>query len=438
MKEKYQRIFGGNLLRGELIKTALGVGSLNVFSMLLMLVTSILLARALGPEGYGQYVFTMALLVIISIPFGSGLAEFITREVAKCVHSDRWPQFNGLLKRAQQWILLTSLLVVIGIVGSFWIIAPSIWSERWLLLIIAVPMLPLIGLNTLRSGVLRGLRYVLISQFPELIIRPAFHLILCGSLIIFGLLTPARAMISQFAAISVAYVFGIYFLRRRVPEGALRIQPVYLDREWARALLPFTALAAVGVINGQVGIILLGWLGNSEDVSALQIATNGAMLVGLSLAVVNTVIAPYISRAFQDDNKIVLQKLSRQSARVALMVSIPIALPLMFMGKPIIHHVFGEDYVDLAAWPLAIMTLGQLINVAFGSVGLFLVMADFERDTLAGQIIALLIGILAGLLLIPFLGVIGAALSVSLGLVTWNVVLAVMFARRLGIRPSVI
>jgi O-antigen/teichoic acid export membrane protein len=83
-----------------------------------------------------------------------------------------------------------------------------------------------------------------------------------------------------------------------------------------------------------------------------------------------------------------------------------------------------------------ILAAAQLINVSFGSVGLFLIMSGFERDTLKGQIIALIANALAAVILIPVMGVIGASLAIATGLVVWNVVLAIKFSQRLHFRPS--
>jgi O-antigen/teichoic acid export membrane protein len=85
---------------------------------------------------------------------------------------------------------------------------------------------------------------------------------------------------------------------------------------------------------------------------------------------------------------------------------------------------------------LIILAAGQLINVAFGSVGLFLTMTGYERDTLRGQVIALVVNALAAVILIPPYGAVGAALAVAIGLVTWNAALAISFVQRLGFRPS--
>ena len=426
----------GDGLRAQLVRGAMGVGGLKLLSLPLTLATSILLARALGPQGYGQYAFVMAVIALLALPIGPGLGQLVTREVARYQHGEDWSLFRGLLRRAHQWILLGSVVMI----GAVAIVAGhnAAWAvdDRWTLLFIASLMLPLLGLNALRSHTLRGLRHVFQAQLPELLARPAFHLMFAGVLLVGGALTPATALGSQIAATGLAFLLGAWLLARYWPAQVKVAIPDYRHGEWGRALLPFTLLAAVSTLNAQIGILALGWLGTDEDVAALQVAQQGAMLVVLSLTIVNLVIGPHITRAHREGDKARLQQLSRQSARVALAVALPIALAFILLGRPILLFVYGEAYAATVTWPLAILAFGQLVNVAFGSVGTFLTMSGYERDTLTGQIIALVVNGAAAVALIPFLGVIGAAIAVTIGLLTWNVVLAAKFVQRLQLRPT--
>lgn len=425
-----------NSLRAQLVRGAMSVGGLKLLSLPLTLAVSVLLARALGPEGYGQYVFVMAVISLLALPFGPGLGQLITREVAKYHHGEEWGLFRGLLRRASQWITAGSVLIVLVIVIIA--VAKAEWrvSDRWTLLLIASLMLPLLGLNALLFSTLRGLRHVFHAQFPELLTRPGLHLIFAGGLLLAGLLNPATALVSQLVATAAAFLLGARLLRQRCPMPLNLAAPDYRDAEWGKAVLPFILLAAAGTLNSEIGILALGWLGTNADVAALRVAQSGAVLVAFSLTVVNLVIGPHITRAYRDQDRERLQRLSTQSARAALAVALPIALPLIFLGGPIIHLIYGESYANSATWPLAILTVSQLVNVAFGSVGLFLTMSGFEQDTLYGQIIALMVNVLVAVILVPPFGAVGAALSVAIGLLVWNVVLTTRFVQRLRLRPS--
>lgn len=426
----------GEGLRAQFLRSGLGVGGLKASSLLLTLLTSILLARGLGPNGYGQYAFVMALMSILALPIGPGLGQLITREVAKYQHGDEWSLFRGLLRRAHEWVLGGSAVLVLVLVALAASEAEWRVDDRWTLLMVGSLLLPLLGLNHVRGSTLRGLRHVFYAQLPELLARPGLHLVIIGALLLAGLLSPATALASQLIATAGAFLLGAWFLLHRRPVEVKVAKPVYREREWGRALVPFTLLAAVGAFNAQIGILALGWFGTDAEVGAFRVAMSGAMLVSMSLQVVNLVIGPHVTRAHGDRDSERLQRLSRQSARGALAVALPVAAPLVFVGGPIVGLVYGEAYTESAPAPLAILAVGQLVNVAFGSVGMFLTMCGFERDTLNGQIVALLANATAATILIPPLGAVGAALAVAIGFATWNVILAIRFAQRLGLRPS--
>lgn len=434
--QQLKQLREGTGLRAQLIRGGLGVGGLKLLSLPLTLATSILLARGLGPEGYGQYAFIMAVIPIAALPVAQGLGQLITREVARYHHGEEWGLFRGLLRRAHQWVFSGSVLIISVIIALSAHRATWEGDDRWTLLLMASLMVPLLGMNAVRTSTLRGLRYVFQAQLPELLARPGLHLIIAAILLLLGILNPATAIMSQVAGTAIAFLLGAWILNRYRPKNINAAIPDYRSQDWGRALLPFTLLAAVSTMNTQIGIIALGWLGTDEQVAILQISQKGAMLVMLSLTIVNLIIGPHIARAHREGDKKKLQQLSRQSARAALAVSLPIALPLIFAGEPIVNFVFGEAYSKQSIWPLAILALGQLINVAFGSVGMFLTMSGYEKDTLQGQILALVVNASVSVALIPLFGAVGAALAVSIGLLAWNIILALKFIKRLDLRPT--
>jgi O-antigen/teichoic acid export membrane protein len=436
--QKVLSVGKGQGFRVQLIRGAFGVGGLKLLSLPLTLAASVLLARGLGPEGFGQYAFVMAAITLLALPIGTGPGQLVTREVAKYQHSGAWDLFRGLTRRAHQWALLGSVIIAtnIAVVSYF----QSTWEvqDRWSLLVIASPLLPLLALNVIRTSILRGLRCVIKAQLPDLVVRPSFHLIIAAGLLLGGCLNPATALVSHIVAAGLAFLLGAWLLRKARPAPLDKIAPSYQTKEWGSALPPFIMLALVSTFNAEIGVLALGWLGTNVEVGALRVAQSGAIFVALPLAIVNLVIGPYITRAHRDDDWNRLQQLSKQSTRAALVVALPIALPMIFLGGPIINLIFGEAYRAVATWPLIILAIGQLFNVACGSVGLFLVMAGYERDTLNGQIIALVVNAVASVILIPPFGAVGAASAVALGVVTWNAVLAFRFLQRLGFRPSVL
>lgn len=106
-------------------------------------------------------------------------------------------------------------------------------------------------------------------------------------------------------------------------------------------------------------------------------------------------------------------------------LSLPVALGLIVFGKPILATVFGPEYAA-GALALAILCVGQLLNAGFGSVGNILNMTGHERDTVLGVAIGAISNVALNLLLIPPLGIDGAAIAIAMSLLIWNSWLAIV------------
>ncbi len=430
----------GSGLRAQLVRGALGVGWLMLLSVPLSLATSILLARGLGPEGYGQYAFVIALITTLSIPLAPALMQLTTRETAAMAQAGGVDKIQKFLRWANHYVFFGSVLIVVTVGGiAAWRTGWQV-NDRWTLVLLGVFALPFLGLNAVRSGVLAGLRHVVLGQFPDLFIRPLILLLVAGALLIAGSLNPLTAIATFIVGAAFAFIVGAVLLKRVFVRNEVSLEPPdsVQRRQWMRAWVPFTFLVAASALNAQVGILFLGWLSSYDQVAAMLVAQRGAMMVSLSLSLVNIVIAPHITRAFMQNDDRVLQRLSRQSARFALLVALPIALIFLIFGDLVISGFFGSEYAEIAAWPLRIQVLAQLINVAFGTLGMFLSMTSFEKDTFKGNALALLSNGILCLILIPDYGAVGASISAAIALVVWNFFLAFRVYRRIGIRPSAI
>ncbi|MFW6089999.1 MAG: oligosaccharide flippase family protein, partial [Gemmatimonadota bacterium] len=87
---------------------------LRVSSAAVSLVVSILLARMLGPEGYGIYAFAYAVIMLLALPAQAGLPTLLVREVARYEADERWGLLAGLLRRSNQLVGLLTVLIVAG------------------------------------------------------------------------------------------------------------------------------------------------------------------------------------------------------------------------------------------------------------------------------------------------------------------------------------
>lgn len=428
----------GDSLRAQLLRGGAGVGILRLVSLPLTLLTTVLLARVLGPQGFGQYSFVVAITTAVSIPLAPALLQLITRETAALNYAGKRGQIRQLARWANQRVVIGSLCIILIVTAGA--VTTSQWNAggRWTLLLMILPAVPLLGLNAVRLGILTGLRKVVSGQVPELFVKPVTLLVVIGACALGGILTPSTGVLSYVLSAAVAYIVGFVILNRAFSDHGSETKQLSQSqsRDLTKAWVPFTLLVAANTLNSQIGILVLGWLSTDEQVAAMQIAAQGGMLITLSLTIVNQVIGPYVTQSYHAGDQDKLLAISRSSVRLALLAATPLALLLIIWGDLIIEVVFGSEYVNIGALPLATIAIAQLINVAFGSVGTLLTMSGYEKDTLVGQVFALASSVVVSITLVPIYGATGAALAVALGIIVWNGMLAIQVIRRIGIRPG--
>ncbi|WP_242472626.1 lipopolysaccharide biosynthesis protein [Ectothiorhodospira mobilis] len=414
-----------------------GAGSLLAqgLEMALGLLITLLLARLLGPSGYGVYAFVLAAVSLISLPVQFGLPPLIVRETARGQACGDWPTVRGIWRWSHGITLGLSLL---GLVGGMAVL--GLWVQEAALretLFLGLWLVPLLALSSLRAAGLRGLGRVLMGLLPEQVIRPGLMAMVLLVLLIgwpHGV-TPAGAMGVHLLAACVAFGVGAWLLLRTRPPQWTANAPVYRSRAWLAAAWPMALTQGFGQINRHADVILLGLLAATADVGVYRVAAQGAFLVSMGLTALNMVTAPFITRLHVQGARHKLQKLARRTAQAALAFALAALTGYVLLGPWLLQTLFGPAFAA-AYLPLLILACGQVVNAGFGSVGLLLNMTGHERQVTRVVAVAALVNVALNLLLIPMLGATGAALATSAATVLWNAWLWFVVRERLGISSA--
>lgn len=420
-----------------------GISSLavNVVSALAGLAVAVLLARALGPEGYGSYSYVIALVTVVSVPAQLGLPNLLIRETANARVHQEW----GLMRGLWRWSSLTAGsasfgLAVAGLLIG-WIFSSDFTDRQLSTFYWGLVLIPLVALGNLRGAALSGLQHVILGQLPERILRPLIFLFLIA---VFWIMFPAAALgadvamgLNAFAAL-VAFLIGAWFLRNVRPEGlTARPVPEYRAGAWIKAVIPLAFVAGMFLLNSRADIICLGIFMSPADVGIYRVVVAGGAMVVFALNALNMIFAPRMARLHAMGEMEGLQRLATMSARMALLLAIPVLLLFVFFGKWILARVFGAPFAD-GYQALVILGIGQLANAGMGSVGTLLNMTGHERDTARAVGLSAAANIVLNLVLIPILGINGAALATTISMALWNIVMWRAVYYRLGIRSAAI
>ena len=124
-----------------------------------------------------------------------------------------------------------------------------------------------------------------------------------------------------------------------------------------------------------------------------------------------------------------LDAIFKTSTRWMFTLGLPLSL-VEILFAPEIMHVFGEGF-ERGAPALAILAIGQLINVGTGITSNLQAMAGHTKITLFNSLLFLSLSIVLDLALIPSFGLVGAAIANSTAVVAVNILRLVQIKRRL-------
>lgn len=419
MKRYLENFKGGNL-KARLLQGLAGTAFLKVINIFLALVSSILLARVLGPENYGIYSFAISIITLLSLPTNAGLPTLIVRETTKYQLQGNWGLFRGLLALANVFVI--SFSIFIAIVSA--IIAWWVWGDeqslKYITFLWALLLLPFIAFAKLRSSTLLGLRKVIRAQLPEELVQPMVMIVLLLLCIFLGSeLTPFKVVQYNVFAAFIAFFVGALLLKWTIPKQVKVANKEYRVKAWVSSLIPLSLIVGVQAINKQVGIVTLGMFGSATDVALYKIASTAVGLSTIGLMITNPVLGPYITRLAKQNKREQLQKIFIVSARVSFLITVLILSVFVFFGERILSLLFGDEYIG-ANPALLILCIGQLGNVLVGSVGLILKQLSFEKLVLRSVTFSMIVNVMLCYLLVPTYGANGAAVAMTASFLLWN------------------
>lgn len=426
-------------LRAELVRTGLSGAALQLAGTGAWLLCGVVLARVLGPQGYGTYSTVFALLSLMVVPAQFGLPSLVVRETARCEASGNWGGLRGLWRWAGAAALAFSLVLSAAGAGLSVLFRENFTAESLRTFAWGLAFVPLLALGNLRSAALQGLRKPVLGQLPEALVRPALFLALIAGASISGHTPgPSQAMAFNVAAAAAALALGAFLLARARPAAlARRPAPRYDARTWLGAALPLTLLSALTLATTHIGILMLGALGvSAQDIGVYRVAAQAAALASFGLSAIVTVAQPHFARLHAQGDMARFQKLATALARASLAFALAAALAAFAFGRDILAAVFGPGYAT--GYPVLVtLVCAQLAHAGFGTVGPLLNMTGNERDTVRATLASAAAGVALSAALIPLYGTMGAAVASAVALIALKLALWSLVRRRLGIDSSV-
>lgn len=436
-------------LRGEtgiaaqLIRGVSGSGLLTIVNTLATFATAVLLARLLGTEGYGTYAYAISWITLLGVFAKVGIDQVMVRNIAVYHQAGDWAHIRGMLRFGLGLVSAAGVLCALAAAALAWLLhadAPAMRNALW----VACLLLPLQAFTVPFGAAQNGLRQVVNAQLPGLLIVPLAFLLAIG--VMYWLLpapgfTADQALAVRVAAVAIGLGAAILLLRRGLRQAgrpASLPKARYQADQWWRSAMPMVLMGSMFMVNANADILMLGSLAGAAETGVYKVATRGAELLTFTIAIIGAPLGPLIARLHAAGDHQKLQEVIRRVAWLAFLPTACLGGFFLFNGA-LFLRIFGVEYAGPeAVSALQMLTMGQLIHIAVGPVGLLLLMTGQERDASFSLTAGAVLNVILNTFFIPAWGSVGAAAattistSVFAGLMFWFVI------KRLHINPSIL
>lgn len=417
-------------MRGGLAAFAMRVGSAAA-----LFASQIVLAEALGKQGFGEYAVTLAWLQTLAILARYGLDNASLRYVA-CYDGKDASRMVGYLRCSQAAGVLLGTLVGGLTWLSVWMLRDRLTGSLYVCLSLAALALPFMAVTQIQEAVLRAVGRVTQGML-SLVLGPVLILVLVmvfSQGLGFELGAPA-AMLIHVSTVVATCVVAAACSAKHWGKAAGAGAPTFETKLWLGTATSMMFISVLNYLQGRSGTMVSALLLDTSEAGLYAAAERVAGLVLFGIQSINLVAAPRFAalHAAADLNE--LRAYARQCAWVSTLCACGFGAVVVIFGRRILGCFGGEFVVGYGA--LLILLIGIVISSASGSCGYLLNMTGYHRTCLIVSGAALLLNLTLCAWLVPRYGVVGTAISNSVSLSLWNIALAVCVQRCLGISSHV-
>jgi O-antigen/teichoic acid export membrane protein len=403
-----------------------GLGCAQLFSFVV--------ARFLGAATWGVFSLALSVITIGSIIGTLGLDIGLLKLAAG---REDAADTAGLYSKSFLLTCIASGICTVLVYYNAHFIAATVFNKPSMTQIFKISSFAIFpfSLMKLDTQTLRGLKKMAKYGFLKFVARHLFGLLF---LLLLLLIVASNSMLI------IAYIVGLYTvvglsLFWLFKEGILS---AFLEtKHWfekkvyynlLRISLPLLLASSLTFVKGWIDSIMVGIFLTKADVGIYNIALKLSAVTAIILTAVNTIAAPKFAEAYANGEKEKLNRIVQHSTKMIFYGSLPILI--LFLAIPgYILFIFGPEFVA-GKNALILLAVGNFINAIAGSVGYFMQMTDSQLAFQNITFISTGLGILLNYLLIPVLGIEGAALSTCIGLIVWNLACVLFISYKYGIR----
>ena len=396
-----------------LVKGA-GIATVGIFvSKFLSYLYRTAIARTVGPEAYGQISIGLMIVALgstfASLALGAAIQNFLPK------YRERGDQdyLHGLVKSAFKMAVPVSVVLATGLFLLSEQVANLIFKSSSLRPIIqifslAIPFSVITGLSISVTKGFKVARYqVYIRQIGQNIIQliASVGLILAS----FGVI---GASFGWLIGAIIGSIVSVYIMEKNFGPFLTSKKPGKMQyRKIFSYSYPLILAGAIGSILGWTDTFFIGYYLPETQVGFYNAALPAAMLMMMPYRALSSLVMPSMSEVVERDDKH-LGRLLKTLTRWTFSVTFPMFCLMALFSEQTLHILFGANYTT-AATSLTILAFGFLYSTSVGHLDSVIKAIDRTNILYKNAAINFFVNIGLNILLIPELGIVGAAIATT-------------------------
>jgi len=388
----------------------------TILSMGGSFIIRIISARYLPTDEFGAVVLGISIVNLVStsclVGMNQGLVKYISEDITDDLRNS----------------YITYSLLIVSITGAIVSIFGTIFYEQVriylfdttvdeLLILSFVMSIPFFVQYKLISGILRGKMesqgFVLLTK----IFWPGGRLLLT-SLAVFIIGTGTSVALAYFCSASLAAMMGLYLIKKGGWAPTLSSDTDLMGL--FSFSLPLLLSSSVFILLSYFDKILIGYYISQVEVAKYEIAVTITALLGLFQTAFSFLLYPKVSELLSTGRESEITTVYQQTTKWILVLTTPAFLVLIVSPDPLIA-IFGDQYQIMEIAPLiSTLAVGLYIDAVVGPNGEALLGFGRSRVVLYYNLIAVGLNVGLNILLIPYVGILGAAIASMIGYTIMN------------------
>lgn len=428
-------------LSDSMKKIARGAGIVLIgtfISLLLGFIIRLILARYGSEADYGIYSLALMVFTFVTVLACLGLNEGTTRYVAFFRGKEALAKVRGTIAVSLQLATVISIIISVALFLSAEAIASNIFHAPDLALALKIFAggVPFLTLISVLAAIFRG--------FDRAEPLTYFYFILLN--VLFLLLLLAVAMFGMpFSAVFYAYVIALLltfvalatYTVKKLPL-AVKFSGEEVDSSIRKELLlfslPVLGSSEISVIIVWAATLMLGYFSTPELVGLYNAAYPLSEFVSTPLTALMLIYTPVATGLYSQNLMTELRRNYTILTKWIVSLTLPLFLVLCLFPEAVLNLTFGSAYIA-AAPALRILSLGFIIRNLFGPNANTLLAIGKSRFIMWVTLITAIMNVLINIVLIPPLGIVGAAIALAVSLTLASIILSLKLYLSWHIQP---